>query len=638
MTRVPAALLLASLLAFAVANRGLVVAQGPDEQPLHQIARQYLAARKGLDPGTLRIVHRARALDPATGRPRRVLKALDVTTGRTYGVVIDGQTPLYTVDRVPAWLRASALAQRPRIEPGLARSSGPAAGGTVPALVWLKERRPAPRRGKVREARGAIELEDVRRLAGQAAEERAGTVAPAVEPVLARMAAVAHSVRPYRFVPALAVELSPNALQQVAAWPEVDRIYPDLVAEPELDVARSALKATIVNNRGLSGTSVRLAMVEVGGRIAGHPDLEVTRDETGVCPTASEHSTGVAGLINSLHQTFRGLAPGALLWAGGSCSGFSSELQNRATAAADWGARAINLSWGTTGGLVPGGNDRFFDDMALNRRILVVKSAGNRGILDGRLTSPGAGFNVLTVGGYDDRNTIDWTDDVMDTWSSYVDPLSLHGDREKPEVAAPDMNVVSTTPDGGVGDIGSGTSWSSAFVTGIAALVMQRAPALQVWPEAVKAILMATAIHNIEGDRTLSERDGVGGVAADRADDVVRRTRGGWNGVPYECSEESPAAPIDIPMTLVAGRRTRAVIAWATDPSYDLYESQPGADLDLAVMDPLGAAVTASASLDNTYEIVDFVPASSGQYTLRVTAARCDASPRYLGWAWWRAG
>jgi hypothetical protein len=381
-------------------------------------------------------------------------------------------------------------------------------------------------------------------------------------------------------------------------------------------------------------------MVEVGGRIASSPYLELFQDETNVCVTASTHSTGVAGLINSVHPTVRGVAPGAWLWAGGSCSGFTSQLQNAATAAADWGARAINLSWGGSTSLFPGVVDRFFDDMVLNRHVFVVKSAGNRaGVCQGdaRLTSPGLAYNLVTVGGYDDRNTVDWNDDIMDECSSYVDAASTNGDRQKPEVAAPSMNINSTTLTG-VGNIGSGTSWSSGLVTAVAALLMQRAPELQFWPESLKAILMATALHNIEGEPALSDKDGAGGVSAERADDVARRFRGDWDGVSYECDESTIPPPIDIPMALLASRRTRAAIAWDTDTAYELYDVQPGADLDIVVLDPQSNVVASSTSLDNTYELVDFLPAADGQYTLRITTSRCDLSPRSLGWAWWRAG
>jgi hypothetical protein len=447
----------------------------------------------------------------------------------------------------------------------------------------------------------------------------------------------------HTFAPAVALDLGPDDIREVSGWPEVAHVYLDAIAEPEMEVARSSIQASIVQRRGRSGTGQRIAMVEVGGRVAANPWLEVHQDETFACQT--DHTTGVAGLINSAHPTVHGVAPGARLWVGGSCAGLTSELQDRSEAAADWGARAINVSWGTFIGLTPGAHDRFFDDMVLNRHVVVVKSAGNRAgscAGDGYLTSPALAYNLITVGGYDDRNTNTWTDDIMDECSSYVNPVSTYDDREKPEIVAPSMNINSTvkleTSATGVGNIGSGTSWSAGLVTGGVALLMQRAPGLQFWPEAVKAILMATAVHNVEGAREVSDRDGAGGISLDRADDVARRIRGDWNGVAYECSASSPGPTVDVPMSLVAGRRTRAVIAWNSDPAYDSYDVQPSADLDLAVLDGSDTVVAHSATLDNTFELVDFVPQASGSYTLRVTAERCDMSPRYLGWAWWRAG
>jgi hypothetical protein len=55
------------------------------------------------------------------------------------------------------------------------------------------------------------------------------------------------------------------------------------------------------------------------------------------------------------------------------------ELQDASARAANWAARAISLSWGFDTSLMLRANDRFYDDMVLNRFRAVVKSAGNRG-------------------------------------------------------------------------------------------------------------------------------------------------------------------------------------------------------------------------------------------------------------------
>ena len=66
------------------------------------------------------------------------------------------------------------------------------------------------------------------------------------------------------------------------------------------------------------------------------------------------------------------------------------------------------------------------------------------------------------------------------------------------------------------------------------------------------------------------------------------------------------------------------------------YWTQRSADYDLVILNPSGTKVAQSTSWDNTYEIVDFNPAVSGTYTIRVVRDRCDVSPRTLAYAWWR--
>jgi len=296
----------------------------------------------------------------------------------------------------------------------------------------------------------------------------------------------------------------------------------------------------------------------------------------------------------------------------------------------------MNLSWGSNIGLTPGVMDRFYDSIVMNNARTVVKSAGNEGCgFGGNVTSPGLAYNVITVGCFDDRGTISWADDVMNSCSSFVDPVSGHGDREKPELVAPGTNITSTTLSFPfVGSVGSGTTLAAPVVTGAAALLIERSPFLASWPESVKAILMATAMHNIEGSSRLSEFDGAGAVDALRAYEVSRLQNGSFGGILYTCS--SPDLLDVASLTLFAGQRTRVAIAWDNDPNYALYSSQPGADLDLQIISPSGSAVASSASWDNTYEIVDFTPAVSGTYKLRVNKYRCSYSPRFLGWAYRR--
>src|SRR5262249_53751265 len=150
------------------------------------------------------------------------------------------------------------------------------------------------------------------------------------------------------------------------------------------------------------------------------------------------------------------------------------------------------------------------------------------------------GYNVITVGSFDDRGTAGWSDDVMSQFSTRLDPASLHSDRQKPEVAAPGENITSTSTHSPWNDFtSSGTSFAAPMGTGTAALMMRANGSLSVWPEALKAILMATAVHNIEGDDRLSDVDGAGGIDAKGAADVARSISGKWGARGYTCNEPS---------------------------------------------------------------------------------------------------
>jgi hypothetical protein len=152
-----------------------------------------------------------------------------------------------------------------------------------------------------------------------------------------------------------------------------------------------------------------------------------------------------------------------------------------------------------------------------------------------------------------------------------------------------------------------------------------------LWPEETKAIIMATARHNIEGATRLSGRDGAGGIVNDLADNVVSGNRFGEKY--YTCSQ--PTLVTLASPYIYAGQRTRIAIAWSINPGDSQYygtNSNPSADLDLQIYRGT-TQVASSSSFDNAYEIVDFTPTISGTYDIKVRKYMCR-SVKYLGWAW----
>jgi hypothetical protein len=628
---------------------GGVQAQPPDG--LERVALERVAARTGQRTEQLRVLHSATATYPLQGQSGSAFKIENTRSGEMYGVLLDSAGQELDEAALARAEREAHRARYGRFDPALAERMRLAAPDVpVAVIIWLSEpevelpQRPMPGSDALKSTA------DAEALAANLNARRADAVQQVVVPVATRLQGLGFTVTTDSHAPVVYASLSPAALQRVATWEEVDQIYLDGTTQDFMEIVRGTTAAVVVEFAGYSGTGVPIALIERSARVAtNNPHLAgITQDTTFVCQNATSHATGIAGIMRSRDWQNRGIAPNANLWVGGTCAATGTatdaNLQNRSTAAVNWGARALNLSWGGYAtNLVPGAMDRFYDDMVYNRWVTVVPAAGNDGAGcggTGRTASPALGYNVITVGNFDDHNTVDWADDTMSSCSSWVDPISTHNDREKPEVSAPGSVIDSTTLAAPwIGPIGSGTSFAAPQVTAGAALLMEADFQLRFWPEAIKAIMMAGAYNNIEGAAHLSEVDGAGGIElfASLLMASPNSGYGDWGGHYYQCDTGTPMNVTT--MNLTAGERTRVAIAWSTNDDYVNYTTRPDADLDLHILGPNGEWITGSFRYDNTAEIVDFTPPTSGTYTVRVSKFRCDhTNQRWLGWAWHTGG
>jgi subtilisin family serine protease len=574
------------------------------------------------------------------------IKVVDSQGGRIEAVDLDANHREVSREKVEALLAAAWSAGfQGKLENDLvAKVRGRSATEPIEVLVWMKSTEP-PR----------IERSDTSRAA---------------EPSLASLSALqTHHLNATeglrvlaqtegwkveyqaREAPVIVMEIPTGQLGLLQARQDVDAIYLARTYKPELNVSASAIDAPTVWSRNLSGRGVPVAVVEGGAIFFDHRYLAgggCYCNDLAVSPIRP-HASGVAGIIASTHPKFQGVARDVTLLSGNAIIGPDDKISDaEAIHCTEWsidkGARVINYSFGvdSKGTLV--GLDRYVDYVVRHRAVTMVKSAGNRGFTceydPWYVTSPGKGWNIIAVSNYDDHKTPENADDEMNRnmKSCYEDPISPHKDREKPEVAAPGADIETTLCKGPPDDCtgtGSGTSLAAPHVAGCAALLMQRNSTLKHWPESIRAILMASAVVNLEGDSRLSEHDGAGGIECDSADDIARGAGGGeQHGIVR--AADSPTYTF----AATAGTTVRVVIAWDSTPDAPMGTTSPTTDLlktdfDLEIKGPDSSWITGSYSWDNSYEIVEFTAPVTGTYSAKVLKYRTENPDEYLGFAWW---
>ena len=411
---------------------------------------------------------------------------------------------------------------------------------------------------------------------------------------------------------------------------DIDTIYGPNENFDLMDVAKPAQKANVVDSFGYDGAGISVAILEDSRIQFANPYLFSGTTRVPGDPNVDDHATATAGMVASQHSTQQGIAQGVSLLSANGTSYSDANI----SAAMDWAAITqnadiINNSWGgNTGTTAFNVHDRHLDYIVRHYWSTVTVAAGNEGNASDRVTSPARGYNVISVGNFSDGGSISWDNDVMNGSSSTINPSS---GMEKPEVAAAGSSITSTTMNSPwTGNVGSGTSYAAPMVAGEAALLMERNSSLEIRPEAVKAIIMASALNNIEGSSRLSGADGAGGVDMHAAFRIVDEGWWAWRAV------DSTDFPISYYVYAYAGETVRAVISWDSDPNGS-YTSDPlDADIDLRVYAPNGSYQTGSLSVANSFEIVEFTAATTGNHELRISDFTFNGSIEYLGVAWWK--
>lgn len=655
-----------------------------------QKALVYLAQREKIAPENLIIVNEFRREALLLGRTFQAVTVLDTESGRFFQVLVDldsGQVEDRTaIEKAEAqrqrakygklqpaiyeWLETMRESETVTVTiwvaapPGKSLADQQAAAFATLAARYPRAQEAMTRSGKLMDVNDPVLAEHIYNAYIQNLDNETMS---RIHPLIQTLEAHGFAVRTSPGLPAVTATLPRRIIKELATRGDVGTIYLSNHGQRHL-LLNSAVPTNLapaVWARGYDGTGVDVAILEEG-------NVDFTSHRWSECPDWNNcfrhqgptragngeawHTTLVASVVASDHATYKGMAPGATIMSAGIGGPDRQDDIDALVWALNQGAEIINASYGWCPGSTQMDNiDRAFDYYARARSRLFVAAAGNNDALCpfDYVDSPAKGWNVLSVGAYDDQNDSNWANDGMVNWSVWVNPNSTNGDHEKPEVVAPGVDIVGVGLDGQLvvnPNLNSGTSFAAPQVAGLAALLIDRNSSLAIWPEANKAIIMASATHNIEGPTGIPSgqdlRDGAGGINAALAD-VVAQTRNVSEVEPctdscwWGASITNANFPVNTYLyryfTASRGDFIRIAIAWWANAdcssenncNFDRLDT----DLQLGVLDPDGQFILGawSASWDNNYELIEFVAPKTGIYRIAVYKTRANESTNHVG-------
>jgi hypothetical protein len=409
--------------------------------------------------------------------------------------------------------------------------------------------------------------------------------------------------------------------------PDEEKEIPDYPTIPE---SLPTTRTDDVHASGFRGSGVKIAVLESGGLWKPAACFNIGGTQVSGA-AANDHMTKSVAIVGNRYSSgsctgsWQGYAPDATVLLAN-----DSAYQDRYDWARGQGVNVVTMSWHsgseeTSGAL--NSRDVYFDYWVTRYPYpSVFTSAGNEAASDA--FASGKGYNFLGVGNVLNDGDGDRCNDTMSSDSSRKNPTSPHSDHEVPAVAAPGSRHDL------LGSSFGGTSCATPVTAAISALLMSRNTSLKIWPEAIRAILLATANYQRADSADYSKysdgADGAGLVNASygmltaglresgatpryRAHDYGLMTAADFRGGVF--TKEWRA------QTSTTRARIRAALTWnskVTASGGSPSSSVLDADLDLWVHDPDGVLVAWSTTWDNSWEFVEFTPAKIGAYTIKV--------------------
>ena len=394
-----------------------------------------------------------------------------------------------------------------------------------------------------------------------------------------------------------------------------------------------ATRTNLLHDDGFKGQNVKIAVLEEGIPTQPTNCFRLIEQQTNIAnPIFDTHMTNSLGIIGNrwsydgkCNGRWLGYAPSSDIYLAN-----APDYKDAYTWAKQKGVNIVTMSWGNDAEQASGdmnSRDKYFDYQVTHYPYpSIFSAAGNIEPGDGPYCAR-KGYNSMAVGNIINDGDTNRCNSVMATSSSYKNPNSPNGDREKPDIASP--GSTHSVFDG----IFHGTSAATPVTASIAAVLMSTHPSLKSKPEVVRAILQAGA--NYQGadgsdfDPAIDGKDGAGMTNTHYSAIIGNKHETGMT-PQYRAYDYGTMAHTDFSnfyfnkswkiKVPLKQSRIRIALTWnsQTDDPLWWYTSELMGDLDLRLFDPLGNAVDVSASYDNNNEIIEFTPTIAGDYTIKI--------------------
>jgi hypothetical protein len=616
-----------------------------------------LGKAAGIDPERLTILSESQAMLPNLGTKATTYKVVDSETGDSRRIALDARGRPTDVDKLLDKERSAARERSGNLQDALHELVEERGGEdeTVPAMLrYAVEEDPLELDKRELDN---VELND-KRMA------ELGERARRHEQRVARRAGALHReiLGAYKIDPRVAgkprvsgpfvrARVPLRALRELSRDERIAFIGLDDEKEipdyPTIPDSLPTTRADIVHSSGFRGSGLKVAVLESGG--LWKPAACFNIGATQISGAAvNDHMTKSVAIVGNRYSaggcsgSWQGYAPEATVLLAN-----ESAYQDRYDWARGQGVNVVTMSWHfgseeTNGGLHS--RDVYFDYWVTRYPYpSVFTSAGNEAASSA--FASGKGYNFFGVGNVLNDGDGNRCNDAISSDSSRKNPTSAHSDHEVPAVAAPGSRHDL------LGSSFGGTSCATPVTAAISALLMNRNTSVKIWPEAIRAILLATAnyqradgadyskyadgadgaglINAYYGMLTVGQRES-GATPQFRAHDYGLMTAADFSGGMFNKQWKA--------QSFTTSSRIRVALTWNSkvaasggSPSSSVLD----ADLDLWVYDPDGLLVAWSTTWDNSWEFVEFTPAKTGAYTIKVRGYSVPSNfSSWYGVAW----